>query len=43
MLLKEGNCLVHGDIARGGVVEIVQKQGDLGFFEVCQQINDLVD
>jgi hypothetical protein len=42
-MLKEGDCFGHRDIARGGVVEIVEEKGDLLVFEVCQQIDDLVD
>lgn len=43
MMVKQGNGIRHGYVARGGVVEVVQKMGDLGLFEVCQQIDDPVD
>jgi hypothetical protein len=43
MLLEKCNCIRHRDIARGGVVQVVQEEGDLGLFEICQQIDDTVD
>jgi hypothetical protein len=43
MPLKEGDCIRHGDIARGGVVQVVQENRDLALFEIRQQVNDSVD
>lgn len=41
--VEDGNRLGDGHVAGGGVVKVVQKEGDLVFGEVCQQTKDLVD
>jgi hypothetical protein len=43
MVLEEGDCICHRDVARGGVVQVVEEDGNLGLFEICQQIDDTVD
>ncbi len=43
MVLEKGDCIGNGDIARGSVVQIVEEEGDLGVFKICQQIDDPVD
>jgi hypothetical protein len=43
MVLKKGNRIGHSDIARGGVVQVIEEDADLVFFKICQQINDSVD
>lgn len=40
--LEKVNGLGDGNIARGGVVEVVQKQRDLCLFEIGQQVEDSV-
>lgn len=39
---EEVNGLGNGDVARGGVVEVVQEQRDLCIFEIGQQVEDSV-
>ena len=39
---EEVNGLGDGDIARGGMVEVVQEQRDLCLFEIGQQVEDSV-
>jgi hypothetical protein len=43
VVLEEGNCIGHGYIARSGVVQVVEENGDLLVFEIRQQINNAVD
>jgi hypothetical protein len=43
MVLEECNCICHGHIARGGVVQVVEEIRDLVVFEIRQQINNAVD
>jgi hypothetical protein len=43
MVVEKGNCIRHSDVARGGVVQVIEEDADLGVFKICQQINDPVD
>jgi hypothetical protein len=43
MVLEKGNCIRYSDIARGGVVQVIEEEANLVVFEICQQINDPVD
>ena len=43
MMLEKGDRIRYGDIARGGVVQVIEEEADLVVFKICQQINDPVD
>jgi len=43
MVLEKGNCIRYSDIARGGVVQVIEEEANLVVFKICQQINDPVD